>query len=50
MKTPLKTISLDKMIDDHIGKRGTQKRELFENELKIELLGHAIKQARKNGN
>jgi HTH-type transcriptional regulator/antitoxin HipB len=47
MKTPLKTVSLDAMIDNHIGKRGTQKREVFESELKIELLGHAIKQARQ---
>ncbi len=46
MKTPLKTVSLDTLIDNHIGKRGTQKREMFENELKIELLGHAIKQAK----
>jgi HTH-type transcriptional regulator/antitoxin HipB len=47
MKTPLKTISLDTMIDNHIGKRRTQKREIFENELKIELAGHAGKQARQ---
>lgn len=47
MKTSLETISLDTMIDNHLGKRGTQKREIFENELKIELLGHAIKQARQ---
>ena len=47
MKTPLEMVSLDTMIDNHIGKRGTQKREVFESELKIELLGHAIKQARQ---
>jgi len=47
MKTQLETVSLDNMIDNHIGKRGTEKRELFESELKIELLGHAIKQARQ---
>jgi HTH-type transcriptional regulator/antitoxin HipB len=47
MKTPLITISLDTMIDDHIGKRGTQKREVFESELKIELARHAGKQARQ---
>ena len=47
MKTPLQTVSLDTLIDNHIGKRGTQKREVFESELKIELLGHAIKQARQ---
>ncbi len=42
-----KTVSLDTMIDKHIGKRGTEKRESFENELRIDLLGEAIKQARK---
>jgi DNA-binding XRE family transcriptional regulator len=47
MKTTLKTVPLDTMIDKHIGKTGNEKRELFENELKIELLGHAIKQARQ---
>jgi HTH-type transcriptional regulator / antitoxin HipB len=46
----LKTVSLDTMIDKHVGKRGTAKREVFENELKIELLGHAIKQARQERN
>ena len=46
MKTPLQAVLLDTMIDNHIGKKGTQKREVFENELKIELLGYAIKQAR----
>ena len=44
---PLKTISLDAMIDKHIGKRGTKKRDAFENELRIDLLGQAIKQARQ---
>ncbi len=38
------------MIDRHIGKRGTQRRESFESELKIELLGQAIKQARQERN
>lgn len=47
MNAPLETVSLDTMIDNHIGKSGTPKREVFENELRIELLGHAIKQARK---
>lgn len=42
-----KTVSLDTMIDKHIGKRGTEKREAFENELRIDLLGHAIREARK---
>lgn len=45
-----KTVSIDTMIDKHIGKRGTEKREVFENELRIDLLGHAIKQARQARN
>jgi HTH-type transcriptional regulator / antitoxin HipB len=49
-KRELKTVSLDEMIDKHIGKRGTVGREKFENELKIDLLGHAIRQARKDRN
>ena len=35
----LKTVSLDTMIDKHIGKRGADKREAFENELRIDPLG-----------
>ena len=46
MDNSFKTVSIDTMIDRHIGKRGTPKREAFENELKIDLLGYAIKQAR----
>jgi DNA-binding XRE family transcriptional regulator len=45
-----KTVSLDTMIDKHIGKRGTEKREVFESELRIDLLGQAIKQARQARN
>ena len=47
MANKLKTVPLDKMIDKHIGKRGTERREAFENELRIDLLGQAIKQARQ---
>ena len=42
----IKTVSLNAMIDRHIGKTGTKARTLFEEELTIELLGYAIKQAR----
>jgi HTH-type transcriptional regulator/antitoxin HipB len=45
-----KTVSLDTMIDKHIGKRGTSKRDAFESELRIDLLGQAIKQARQERN
>lgn len=47
MKNKFKTVSLDEMIDKHIGKIGTEKRDAFENELRLELLGHAVKMARK---
>jgi predicted transcriptional regulator len=50
MKNKLKTVSLDTLINKHIGKRGTVRRETFENELKIELLGNAIKEARQQQN
>lgn len=50
MANKFKTVSLDTMIDKHIGKRGTEKREAFENELRIDLLGQAIKQARQARN
>jgi DNA-binding XRE family transcriptional regulator len=50
MANKFKTVSLDTMIDKHIGKRGTEKREAFENELRIDLLGQAIKQARQERN
>ena len=50
MNKEFKTVSIDTMIDKHIGKRGTTKRDAFENELKIDLLGNAIKQARKERN
>jgi DNA-binding XRE family transcriptional regulator len=47
MNDKFKTVSLDAMIDKHIGEPGTEKREAFENELRIDLLGQAIKHARK---
>ena len=45
-KQELKTYSLDEITDKHIGKRGTLKRDTFENELQLDLLGEAIKKAR----
>ena len=50
MSDKFKTVSLDTMIDKHIGKRGTAKRDAFENELRIDLLGQAIRQARQQRN
>ncbi len=50
MEKKFKTVSLNTMIDKHLGKRGTPKREAFENELRIDLLGYAIRQARQERN
>ncbi len=50
MVNKFKTVSLDSMIDKQIGKKGTIKREAFENELKIDLLGQTIKQVRQERN
>lgn len=49
-KQGLKTISLDEITDKHIGKRGTPKREAFEYELQLDLLGEAIRHARLERN
>ena len=46
----MKTYSLEELTDKHIGKIGTPRRDAFENELKIELLGRAIKKARQERN
>ncbi len=46
----MKTYTLDEVTNKHIGAIGTPKRDSFENELRIELLGHAIKQARQERN
>jgi HTH-type transcriptional regulator / antitoxin HipB len=45
-----KTVSLDTMIDKHLGKPGTERRDAFESELRLDLLGQAIKQARQERN
>jgi len=51
MKTKtIKTYSLEEITDKHIGKRGTPKREAFEYELRLDLLGEAIREARKKRN
>ena len=44
---PAKIYTLDEMVDKHIGKRGTQKRDRFEYDLKMDLIGDAIREARK---
>lgn len=50
MTPKMKTYSLDEITDKHIGKRGTPKREAFEYELRLDLIGEAIKLARKERN
>ena len=46
----LKTYSLEEITDKYIGEIGTPKRDAFESELRLDLLGEAIKQARKERN
>ncbi len=43
----LKLYSLDEITDEFIGKPGTPKRDAFEYELRLDIIGKAIKQARK---
>jgi len=38
----MKTYSLEELTDKYIGKIGTKKRDDFENELRLDLLGQAI--------
>jgi len=47
MENKFRTVPLEAMIDKHVGKRGTAKREVFESELRIDLLGQAIKEVRQ---
>ena len=46
----MKTVSVDTLIDKHIGKKGTKSRDEFEEELKLDILGHKIKELRKSKN
>ncbi|WP_417429392.1 helix-turn-helix domain-containing protein [Halpernia sp.] len=46
----MKTYSLEDLTDKYIGKMGTEKRDNFENELRLDLIGQAIKQARQERN
>ena len=39
----MKTHTLEELTDKYIGKIGTPKRDAFENELCLDLIGHAIK-------
>jgi DNA-binding XRE family transcriptional regulator len=46
----LKTYTLEEVTDKYIGKKGTPKRNAFEQELRLELLGEAICEVRKKRN
>lgn len=43
----IKTVSLEQIKDEFIGKRGTKKRDAYEYRLNMEVLSHLIKKARQ---
>jgi predicted transcriptional regulator len=43
----MKKYTLEELTDNYIGKKGTTKREQFDFELKLDILGDMIKKARK---
>ena len=43
----MKTYTLDEAKDKYLGKKGTAERDAYESELRLDLIGEAIKQARK---
>jgi DNA-binding XRE family transcriptional regulator len=45
-KKTLKMYSLEEVTQRYIGKEGTPKRDAFENELKLELMGETLKKIR----
>ena len=49
-KRKMKTTSLDDLIDKHLGQRGSKKREEFEEELRLDILGSRIKEIRQAKN
>ena len=46
-KNKLRRTSLDEMIDKHTGKVGTEERDAFEEELRLDILGQTIKRIRE---
>ena len=46
METKKKFYTLDEMKDKYVGERGTEKREAYEYELRMEIIGEMIKKAR----
>ena len=49
-KPKMKLYHFDAIKDEFIGKRGTEARELYEQELQLEVLGDMIKQVRVHRN
>lgn len=49
-KTEIKSYSLAEMKDKYIGKAGTAEREVYEYELRMDILGRMIKTARQERN
>jgi len=49
-KTKLRIYTLDEAKDKHLGKVGTDKRDIYEYELRLDLLGEMIKQTRQERN
>jgi len=47
MENKLRIYTFDEAKDKHLGKIGTDKRDKYEYELRLDLLGEMIKQARK---
>jgi HTH-type transcriptional regulator / antitoxin HipB len=45
--TKIKTVSLEQIKDEFLGKRGTKKREEYEYRLNMEVLSHMIKKTRQ---
>lgn len=43
----MKKYSVEELTDQYIGTHGTPKRELFEQELRLELIGDVMRKARK---
>ncbi len=46
----METYTLDQVKDEIIGKKGTSRRDSYEKELRLDLLGETIKQVRKERN
>ena len=46
----MKLSTLDELIDKHVGEPGTEPRDQFEYELKLDIIGQIIREARKKKN